>query len=354
VSGHAHHGPPSAPSAVAVTPPATAKAPEISSLKLLATLAIGGAAAGLLVVAVYKATLPTIEKYEAAKVAGAVREVLKAPARWDTLYLQKGVLTKSPTSGDDRKGLPTAYLGFDAAGKRLGVAVTAAEVTTAVAPTHAPLPEFVPGAPPPATLSADIWRGIAAENPVLVQMLGMCPTMAVTNVLANGIAMGVATTFVLVGSGLFVSLFRKYIAYEVRITSYILIIATFVTLADLLLAASFPEISKALGPFIPLIVANCLLLGRAEAFAAKVGPVRAVADGMGMGIGFTLALMAMSAIRELLGRGSLLGFDILGPRWEPWVFMVLPPGGFFTLGLLLIAAAWIDEGRRRRRALEAK
>lgn len=221
-------------------------------------------------------------------------------------------------------------------------------MSTAAVPTLAPAPEFVPGAPPPATLFADTWRGIAAENPVLVQMLGMCPTMAVTNVLANGIAMGVATTFVLVGSGLIVSLFRKYIAYEVRITSYILIIATFVTLADLLLAATFPEISKALGPFIPLIVANCLLLGRAEAFAAKVGPVRAVADGLGMGIGFTLALSAMSALRELLGRGSLLGIDILGPRWEPWVFMVLPPGGFFTLGLLLIAVAWFAERRRRQ------
>ena len=219
--------------------------------------------------------------------------------------------------------------------------------------TSTPAPEFVPGAPPPATLLADTWRGIAAENPVLVQMLGMCPTMAVTNVLANGIAMGLATTFVLVGSGLFVSLFRKYIAHEVRITSYILIIATFVTLADLLLAASFPEISKALGPFIPLIVANCLLLGRAEAFAAKVGPVRAVADGLGMGLGFTLSLSAMSAIRELLGRGSLLGVDILGPRFEPWVFMVLPPGGFFTLGLLLITVAWIAELKRRRRAVVA-
>jgi electron transport complex protein RnfE len=237
-------------------------------------------------------------------------------------------------------------------------------VTTTLAPATAPdlipgawppaAPEFVPGAPPPATLWADTWRGIAKENPVLVQMLGMCPTMAVTNVLANGIAMGVATMFVLVGSGLFVSLLRKYIAHEVRITSYILIIATFVTLADLLLAASFPEISKALGPFIPLIVANCLLLGRAEAFAAKVGPVRAVADGMGMGIGFTLSLAAMSAIRELLGRGSLLGFDILGPGWEPWVFMVLPAGGFFTLGLLLITAAWIDELRRKRRLVVAK
>ncbi|MGZ3332165.1 MAG: electron transport complex subunit RsxE [Gemmatimonadaceae bacterium] len=237
-------------------------------------------------------------------------------------------------------------------------------MTTTLAPATTPelipgvwppaAPEFVPGAPPPVPLWADAWRGIARENPVLVQMLGMCPTMAVTNVLANGIAMGVATMFVLVGSGLFVSFLRKYIAHEVRITSYILIIATFVTLADLLLAASFPEISKALGPFIPLIVANCLLLGRAEAFAAKVGPVRAVADGMGMGIGFTLSLAAMSAVRELLGRGSLLGFDILGPRWEPWVFMVLPAGGFFTLGLLLITAAWIDELRRKRRMAVVK
>ena len=127
MSGHAHHGPPSAPSAGVVTPPATMKAPEVSSWKLLATLALAGAVSGLLVVSVYRATLPTIEKYAAAQVEGAVREVLKSPARWDTLYLQKGALTKSPTPGDDRKGLPTAYLGFDAANNILGVAVTAEE-----------------------------------------------------------------------------------------------------------------------------------------------------------------------------------------------------------------------------------
>jgi len=126
VTGHSHHGPPSAPVAPSATD-ASAKAPEVSSWKLLATLAIAGAAAGLLVVAVYKATLPTIERYEAAKVEGAVREVLKAPARWDTLYLQKGVLTKTPAPGDDRKGLPTAYVGYDAAGKKVGAAVTAQE-----------------------------------------------------------------------------------------------------------------------------------------------------------------------------------------------------------------------------------
>ena len=168
-------------------------------------------------------------------------------------------------------------------------------------------PEFVPGAPPPAPVLADIWRGITRENPVLVQFLGMCPTMAVTNTLANGVAMGTATLFVLVGSGLIVSLVAKYVAHEVRITSYILIIATFVTLADMILAATFPDISKALGPFMPLIVANCLLLGRAEAFAAKVGPVRAVADGIGMGLGFTLSLSLLSAIRELLGTARSSG-----------------------------------------------
>ena len=209
-------------------------------------------------------------------------------------------------------------------------------------------PALVPGAPPPATLAADIWRGISRENPVLVQFLGMCPTMAVTNTLANGIAMGIATLFVLVCSGLLVSLFSKYIAHEVRITTYILIIATFVTLADMILAATFPPISKALGPFMPLIVANCLLLGRAEAFAAKVGPVRAVADGFGMGMGFTLSLSLLSAMRELLGRGSLLGFDVFGPRFEPWVFMVMPPGGFLTLGIALLGLAFIIELRRRR------
>ena len=216
------------------------------------------------------------------------------------------------------------------------------------ATTAVDTPDFVPGAPPPATLVADIWRGISRENPVLVQFLGMCPTMAVTNTLANGIAMGVATLFVLVGSGLIVSIFGKYIAHEVRITSYILIIATFVTLADMILAATFPDISKALGPFMPLIVANCLLLGRAEAFAAKVGPVRAVADGLGMGLGFTASLSLLSAIREILGRGSLLNHDLFGPRFEPWVFMVMPPGGFFTLGLVLLGLAFFIELRKRR------
>ena len=226
--------------------------------------------------------------------------------------------------------------------------MSAAPVAAPVSAPPQSAPVMVPGAPPPATVLADVWRGIGRENPVLVQFLGMCPTMAVTNVLANGLAMGIATTFVLVGSGLFVSLFRKYIANEVRITSYILIIATFVTLADMLLAATFPDISKALGPFIPLIVANCLLLGRAEAFAAKVPVHRAVADGFGMGAGFTLALCLLSTIREVLGKGSILGHDLFGPRFEPWVFMMMPPGGFLTLGIALLGLAYVMELRKRR------
>ena len=224
--------------------------------------------------------------------------------------------------------------------------MTSVPVAEAAAPPSAQ--EFIPGAPPPASVVADIWRGIGRENPVLVQLLGMCPTMAVTNVLANGLAMGLATTFVLVGSGLFVSLFRKYVAHEVRITSYILIIATFVTLADMILAAILPDIRKALGPFIPLIVANCLLLGRAEAFAAKVPVKRAVADGLGMGLGFTLSLSMLSTIREVLGKGAILGHPLFGPRFEPWVFMMLPPGGFLALGIALLGVAYVMELRKRR------
>lgn len=221
-------------------------------------------------------------------------------------------------------------------------------MTAGTSATPASQPDFVPGAPPPATLTADVWRGIGRENPVLIQMLGLCPSMAVTNTLANGLAMGAATMLVLVGSEVFVSLFRKVIPGEVRITSYVLIIATFVTVVDLLLAATFPDISKALGPFMPLIVVNCIVLGRAEAFAAKVRPVRALADGIGMGLGFTLTLVIISSIRELLGRGSLLNVNVFGPHFEPWVFMVMPPGGFLTLGILMLGLAWFAEARRRR------
>ena len=185
-----------------------------------------------------------------------------------------------------------------------------------------------------------ILRGIWKENPVLVQLLGLCPTLAVTNTVANSIAMGVATLFVLLGSSVLVSSFRRFIPHEVRISAYILIIATFVSVADYALAALVPDIHKALGAFIALIVVNCIILGRQEAFAAKQPVGRAALDALGTGAGFIIALIMMGAIRELLGSGSLLGFPLLGDAFEPWIIMILPPGGFFTLGAILLAFSW--------------
>ncbi len=230
---------------------------------------------------------------------------------------------------------------------------TTIDATLPVAAPQAPPP--LPPSTAPAPLIGDLMRGIWKENPVLVQMLGMCPTMAVTNNVANAFAMGMATLFVLLGSEFFVSLLRRRFPNEVRIASYILIIATFVTLADLLLEAMVPDIHKALGPFIALIVANCLLLGRQEAFAARQPVGRAVLDAVGMGAGFTIALTMMGAIRELLGSGALLGVRVLPSSFEPWVFMMLPPGGFFTLGLLLMGVAVASDLRARRtRALRLR
>lgn len=207
----------------------------------------------------------------------------------------------------------------------------------------------VPGLPTARAVSArvDLMRGLWEENPVLVQLLGMCPTLAVTNSIANAVTMGIATLFVLVGSSVLVSSLRKLIPNEVRITSYILIIATFVTVADMLLEATVPTIHKSLGAFIALIVVNCIILGRQEAFAAKNTVWRAFLDAVGMGAGFTITLLAMGGIRELLGSGTLLGYPMLGPRFEPWVIMVLPPGGFLTLGCILLFVAWWHERRVR-------
>ena len=191
----------------------------------------------------------------------------------------------------------------------------------------------------------DLWRGLWKENPVLVQMLGLCPTLAVTNSVANSVAMGGATLFVLVASSVLVSSLRRFIPGEVRIASFILIIATFVTIADMALEALVPDIHKALGAFIALIVVNCIILARQEAFAAKHGVWQSAQDAVGMGIGFTLVLLAMGGIRELLGSGTLLGFPVLGAQFEPWVIMVLPPGGFLTLGIILLVLSWWHERR---------
>ena len=192
-------------------------------------------------------------------------------------------------------------------------------------------------------------RGVWKENPVLVHMLGLCPALAVTNTVANSLAMGVATFFVLTASAVLVSLARKAIPHEVRISTYILIIATFVTVADMSLEALTPAIHKELGAFIALIVVNCMILGRMESFASKNGPWRSLLDSMGTGAGFLLALVMLGGVRELLGSGSLLGVSVLGPRFEPWVVMILPPGGFFTLGLWLLGLSYFAERRSRAR-----
>ena len=190
------------------------------------------------------------------------------------------------------------------------------------------------------TPQADLLRGIWRENPVLIQMLGLCPALAVTNTVANSLAMGVATFFVLCGSSLLVSLLRKVIPGAVRISTYILIIATFVTVADMTLEAVVPTVHKALGAFIALIVVNCMILGRQEAFASKRPVGRAMLDAVGTGCGFIIALFLMGTVREVIGSGSFLGFPLFGAAYEPWVVMILPPGGFLTLGFLLLFISW--------------
>jgi len=200
---------------------------------------------------------------------------------------------------------------------------------------------------------AELLKGLWRENPVFVSVLGLCPSMAVTNSLRNALVMSAATAFVLVGSSCLISLFRSVIPRQVRISVYIIIIATFVTVVDFSLAALLPEAHKQLGAFIALIVVNCIILGRAEAFASRNTLPLAAADALGMSAGFTLALCLIGAVRELLGSGSLLGFPLLGASFEPWAIMILPPGGFFSLGVLLTLFGWQRERRAtRRRAAE--
>jgi electron transport complex protein RnfE len=204
----------------------------------------------------------------------------------------------------------------------------------------------------PASVYDDFVKGVWKENPVFVQVLGMCPTLAVTNSAVNALAMGGATFFVLVGSSLLVSLVRKVVPKQVRISVFIIIIATFVTIADLLLQALTPDIHKALGAFISLIVVNCLILGRQEAFASKAGPGRAVADAAGMGLGFAFALLCLGGLREILGSGSFFGISLFGADFEPWVIMILPPGGFIMLGVILLVFNGLGEWRNRRAAAD--
>ncbi len=181
----------------------------------------------------------------------------------------------------------------------------------------------------------DFAKGLWDQNPVFKQLLGMCPTLAVTNTAKNGLAMSLATTFVLVSSSIIVSLIKNLIPRQVRIASYIVVIATFVTMADLFLAAKFPAVSAALGPYVPLIVVNCLILSRQEAFASDHPVHRSFLDALGMSAGFTLALLVLSSSREILGSGTLFGVGVAGQLFQPWLVMVLPGGAFLSLGVLI-------------------
>jgi Na+-translocating ferredoxin:NAD+ oxidoreductase subunit E len=178
-------------------------------------------------------------------------------------------------------------------------------------------------------------NGLWNENPIFRLVIGMCPTLAVTNTMVNGLAMGLATGFVLLASEIVISLIKKLIPNNVRIPSYILVIATFVTFVDYFLKAFFPSIAVSLSLFVPLIVVNCIILGRQEAFASKNPLHRSIADALGMGLGFTWALLLLSAVRELLGMGSLFGFQILSSNYQPMIIMVLPAGAFISLGILV-------------------
>jgi electron transport complex protein RnfE len=181
----------------------------------------------------------------------------------------------------------------------------------------------------------EITRGIVKENPTFGLVLGMCPTLAVTTAAINGVGMGLATLFVLAASNLIVSLIRDFVPGNVRIPIFVVVIATFVTIVDLVMNAFFPDLHKVLGLFIPLIVVNCIILQRAEAFASKHNPLASMADGVGMGLGFTLALTLLGTIRELLGAGSVFGIAVFGDGFQPMRLMGLAPGGFITLGLLI-------------------
>lgn len=195
-------------------------------------------------------------------------------------------------------------------------------------------------------------EGLFTNNPTFVQMLGTCPTLAVTTSVQNGFGMGISAMCVLILSNLLISLLRKFIPKEVRIASYIVIISGFVTAVELLIKAYLPALNSSLGLFIPLIVVNCIILARAEAFASKNGPVVSMLDGLFMGLGFTFALTVLGAIREILGTGKIMGFELLGGLYEPMIIFVLPAGAFITLGFVIAAVnaifAKINDNKKKK------
>jgi electron transport complex protein RnfE len=185
------------------------------------------------------------------------------------------------------------------------------------------------------SLISEFAKGFVKENPLFRLVLGMCPALAVTTMAINGVAMGLAATAVLVGSNLVISLLRRFIPSQVRIPVFIVVIASFVTIIDMVMAGYFYELHKVLGLFIPLIVVNCIILGRAEAFASRNSVLLSLADGLGMGLGFTLALIILGSVREILGNGTVFGVSLFSSGFEPALVMLLPPGAFLALGLLL-------------------
>jgi electron transport complex protein RnfE len=198
------------------------------------------------------------------------------------------------------------------------------------------------------SITDEFTKGLWQTVPPFRLVLGLCPTLAVTTSGINGMGMGLATTFVLVFSNIFVSLLRRFIPSQVRIASFIVIIASFVVIVELVMQAYFYPLFKILGIFIPLIVVNCIILGRAEAFASKNTPLASLADGLGIGLGFTISLFVLGCIRELLGSGTLLEIPVMWSSFEPFAFMLKPPGAFVALGILLAAMNLISQVQARK------
>lgn len=199
-------------------------------------------------------------------------------------------------------------------------------------------------------LKGIVFNGIVTENPTFRLVLGMCPTLAITTTVSNGLGMGLAATFVLICSNLVISLLRNFIPDKIRIPAFIVVIATFVTIVQLLLQAFIPALYESLGVFIPLIVVNCIIFARAESFASKNPPLESACDGLGMGLGFTLAITLLSAIRELLGSGTLLGIQVMPDSYQPMAIITQAPGGFIMLGLLMVVMNSLFKAYDRRRA----
>ncbi|WP_434579229.1 electron transport complex subunit RsxE [Thermoanaerobacterium thermosaccharolyticum] len=199
-------------------------------------------------------------------------------------------------------------------------------------------------------------NGIWKENPTFIQVIGMCPTLAVTTAALNGIAMGIAATFVLFFSNILISSLRKFTPDKIRIPIFIVVIATFTTIIGMLIKAFSPALDKALGIYIPLIVVNCIIMARAEAFAYKNTVLQSAADGLGMGLGFTLALFILGSIREIIGNGSIFGISLFGPNYQPALIFIMPPGAFITLGLLLGFFRLMEgvQKKRREKAIKKK